>query len=495
VTEIGPPAAFVVDGSSAPSRGGLRGPPCSWDAPGPTRRPSRPAYGIIGRVTANQPRKLDVGAQPFAIVVLDLDLSEPIPSLPEEPQDARAVRCIVRLHGLPVGQVEVGPASTTREAICEAVWSALRAEIEDHLVTDGLQAPTRLTPNGIDGTVKPRCLAEFQEFLRRAPSVSVVIPTAGRPTRINACIRTLLACEYPPDRREIIVVDNAPAESEVLKLVTDGFVRAGVRYVHEPSPGSASARNRGVSVAHSDLVLFTDDDVVVDKQWLGRLAQGFDDPTVGVVTGLVLPLALSTPAQVWFEQYGGFSQGFQRRLYNLREHRPPDNPLYPYTAGVFGTGNNMAFRRSVLTDIGGFDPALGNGTPALGGVDSEVLLRTVLSGHTILYEPRALVWHEHRRDCEALRRQLYAYGTGLSAYLLKTMIAHPRLIPGFVARLPRGLAFALHPKSTKNRNKSADFPSELTRLELKGMLYGPIAYWRSRRRYGPHTGPGLRVLP
>jgi GT2 family glycosyltransferase len=213
------------------------------------------------------------------------------------------------------------------------------------------------------------------------------------------------------------------------------------------------------------------------------------------VTGLVLPLALSTPAEVWFEQYGGFSQGFERRLYDLGEHRPKDNPLYPYTAGVFGTGNNMAFRRPVLDDIGGFDPALGNGTPALGGVDSEILLRTVLSGHTILYDPRALVWHEHRRDYDALRRQLFAYGAGLSAYLLKTMIAHPRLIPGFAARLPRGIAYALSPKSKKNRGKATDFPRELTRLELTGLLYGPIAYWRSRRQYGRHSVPGLRAVP
>ena len=167
---------------------------------------------------------------------------------------------------------------------------------------------------------------------------------------------------------------------------------------------------------------------------------------------------------------------------------PPraEEPLYPYTAGVFGTGNNFAFRRSALASIGNFDPALGNGTPALGGVDTEVLLRTIINGHTIVYEPGALVWHAHRPDYEGLRRQVYSYGTGLTAYLLKTMMQNPRLLPGFLAKVPSGLRFALAGGSEKNEHKGSDYPEELTRLELKGMLYGPLAYAKSRRKYGPH---------
>jgi len=81
---------------------------------------------------------------------------------------------------------------------------------------------------------------------------------------------------------------------------------------------------------------------------------------------------------------------------------------------------------------------------------------------------------------------MYGYGTGLTAYLLKTLLDDPRRIPGFLRLVPRGVRFALSPSSTKNAGKDESYPRELTRLELLGMARGPVAYARSRRRYGPH---------
>ena len=202
----------------------------------------------------------------------------------------------------------------------------------------------------------------------------------------------------------------------------------------------------------------------------------------------MLPHELETPAQLLFEQYGGFSRGFEPRLFDLTAHRDA-GPLYPYSAGIFGTGNNMSFRVSALRDIGGFDPALGNGTPALGGVDSEALLRTVLSNKAIAYEPSAIVWHVHRRDYDGVKKQVYSYGVGLTAYLLKVLLHRPDLILDFLRRVPRGVKFAVSPKSAKNHGKQQDYPRELTLLELRGMLYGPVAYYKSRRQYGRHLVP------
>jgi hypothetical protein len=164
-------------------------------------------------------------------------------------------------------------------------------------------------------------------------------------------------------------------------------------------------------------------------------------------------------------------------------------PLYPFTAGLFGTGNNMAFRGEALRAIGGFDPALGNGTPALGGVDSEVLLRAVILGHRVVYRPNALVWHDHRADYADLRRQVYSYGAGLTAYLLKTVTTNPIVLPAFLALVPKGLGFALRPGSAKNSHKADNYPRDLTRAELRGMLHGPLAYLNSRRMYGRHRVP------
>src|SRR5205823_7839240 len=140
-----------------------------------------------------------------------------------------------------------------------------------------------------------------------------------------------------------------------------------VHYVREDHPGLSFARNRGIQEAQGEIIAITDDDVVVDTYWLLELVRGFQiSKKVVCVTGLVLPMELETPAQVWFEQFGGYSKGFQRRLFDLHQHHP-GTPLFPYAAGRLGTGANIAFKASYLRAVGGFDPTLGTGTLAQGG--------------------------------------------------------------------------------------------------------------------------------
>jgi hypothetical protein len=89
-----------------------------------------------------------------------------------------------------------------------------------------------------------------------------------------------------------------------------------------------------------------------------------------------------------------------------------------------------------------------------------------------------------------LREQL-ADG-GVSGYLTKYLLGHPQRIVHFATRLPFGLVYALSPRSGKNAKKRPGYPRELTTVERKGMLYGPLTYLRSRRharriaeRFGP----------
>src|SRR5207244_2454103 len=138
------------------------------------------------------------------------------------------------------------------------------------------------------------------------------------------------------------------------------------RCVRAPRHGLALARNRGLAEADGAIVAFTDDDALPDRAWLAQLAKAFEvAPDVACVTGLVLPAELESDAQVWVDAMWGFGKGFERRVFD--RHRPPGALLYPYTAGVFGSGANMAFRTGALRDMGGFDPALGAGSPATRG--------------------------------------------------------------------------------------------------------------------------------
>ena len=112
------------------------------------------------------------------------------------------------------------------------------------------------------------------------------------------------------------------------------------------------------------------DDAVAHLTWLRALADVFvRHPGVACVTGLVLPGELATPEHVWFEQFGGHSKG---RGFRPDTFSPAtahiQSPLYPLPP--FGTGANMTFRPGVIEKIGGWDTALGAGTPAMGSAST-----------------------------------------------------------------------------------------------------------------------------
>jgi GT2 family glycosyltransferase len=304
----------------------------------------------------------------------------------------------------------------------------------------------------------------------------VVVPTCGRPEELARCLRSLGGLDYPA--YDVVVVDNAvdAATSQVVHDAAAAGLR--VRYVPEPRRGASRARNTGVEAARGEIIAFTDDDVAVDPDWLRRLVAGFGRGAgVSCVTGLTMPLELETPAQVWFESYGGFAQGFEPRLYDLRDNRG-STLLYPYTAGAFGASNNLAVLRSTFLAHGGFDERLGPGTPTHSAEDQDLLLAVILSGARIAYEPRAIVRHAHRRDEQALRQQVFRYSVGMTALLTKWVVSDPRVRRDLAHRAPRVLPLALA-RGRGVGSAAPSYPGWLRRRERAGFLVGPAAYWRS----------------
>ncbi|MEU9666750.1 glycosyltransferase family A protein [Streptomyces bobili] len=327
------------------------------------------------------------------------------------------------------------------------------------------------------------------------PFTSVVIATRERADRLAHALDSMLAQDHPDF--EIVVVDNAPVTDATRVLVERKYAER-VRYVTEPLPGLAVAHNTGLAAARGDVVAFTDDDVVADPRWLTELTAPFAaDPGLGCATGLILPARLRTPAQVLLESHGGFAKGFTPRTYDPAGP-PADEPLFPFTAGRFGSGANMAFRTGVLRAVGGFDPATGAGTLARGGDDLYGFVRVLARGHRLHYTPRALVWHHHRETWQDLETQAYGYGAGLTAYLTAILVNRPALLPAFLARLPRGLAHARTLTAVRDAEGAASvagaegvpgghddrrhpWPRRLSLLQRKGMVYGPVGYLRARR--------------
>jgi GT2 family glycosyltransferase len=417
---------------------------------------------------------------PTAVGVLELDShGGTVWPLGDRPHGARDQLILIRLHGQPLTLLHLAapPGGENCAEVIEEVWKQAREPFEDH-VRSCRCLPMPLTFDALPGLLgaSPHscpCLTPPRPPGRAA----VVVCTVGRGAVLQRTIESLtrMVCsDY-----EIIVVDNRPSLADTRELVDRLAQDAPIRYVAEQRPGLAMARNTGLRAASdAEYVAFTDDDVVADADWLGWLLAPFTECETGAVTGLVLPLTLNSAAEKRFELYAGFGKGVAREIYDLAEHRADDRFLFPYWGGMFGSGNSMAFRREALLGVGGFDPALGAGTPTAGGEDLAAFTDVILAGGRLVYEPRSLCWHEHRGDEGALRNQVRGYGIGLTAVLWKYLTTDRR----FAATLARTLPALTRLAKDRSAAREADrLPADLTRLELRGRLLGPWYYLRSRR--------------
>jgi GT2 family glycosyltransferase len=270
---------------------------------------------------------------------------------------------------------------------------------------------------------------------------------------------------------EVVVVDNASGDDRTERVVRDQ--NRPVRYVREDRAGLSWARRCGIAEARGELVAFVDDDVRVDGAWAQALVAAFAEVDVMGVLGLVAPAELDTRAQQDFEWHGGFGRGFDRRWLRRARGQPVEAALA--NTGTFGTGANMAFRRAVFSEVGPFDTALGAGTLAQGGEDLDMIFRVLEAGHTIVYEPSALVWHRHRREHAELRAQFVSWGRGMSAHLARSWVAYPHARRGLLT-LAAQLLCLYHPR----RVVQAVFDRRLRVSLTIAEWYGA---WTGARRY------------
>jgi GT2 family glycosyltransferase len=345
-------------------------------------------------------------------------------------------------------------------------WLLLaRTDVSDHAILehwDGMAAQVRLAAPSLP-----------------PGDLSVAVCTRERPDSLGACLSRLRRALC--DEHEVVVVDNAPTSGRTAQVVAS-FADAGmwIRRVLEPARGLSRARNRALSEATTTYVAFTDDDARPDAGWATALRRGFGaDAQVAVVTGMVPPAQIETPAQALFEKKLKWSASLSLEIYRMADRDRYVFP-FPYSAGHFGTGANFAVDRAAIIDLGGFDEALGAGTPAAGGEDMELFVRVLRRGHTLVYQPAAIVWHVHRREDEDLRRLLFGYGKGLSAAALSEFLQ-----PGKVDMVRGSLQGARNLARERHAEVGYGMPRHHLALEMAGVVCGPGAYlwerWRGVR--------------
>lgn len=437
------------------------------------------ALTVTGYVTGTLAARVRRAPEPAAAGVwcAEIELSAPdgvtagVAHLPHQ----GSARVLVRLHGDPLGYVTVPAAGgrPDRDEVHRVAWRDLSDRIVEHLVADGHEAPDG---RGDLPVPAPTCTNRVEPD----ELVSVVVCTRERSEILETALASVRELTYP--WLEVIVVDNAPGDSgtrDVVRRFQDGDER--FRYVVEPHPGLSRARNAGLAHARGAFVAYTDDDVTVDPLWVHGLVKGFRSrPDVACVTGLVATAGIDGPIEAYFDaRAGSWWNRCRSEVFDMHADRP-DSPLFPYTPAMFGTGANVAFERSFLTDSEGFDEALGAGTRTRGGEDIDKFVDTLFRGRAIAYEPAAIVWHRHRGDRAGLLWQMFGYGTGLTAFVAKHL-SRRATARQVLARVPSGVGRALSNRSETATRLDAPAPRGAAAMEALGYLAGPCLYAAERR--------------
>jgi cellulose synthase/poly-beta-1,6-N-acetylglucosamine synthase-like glycosyltransferase/peptidoglycan/xylan/chitin deacetylase (PgdA/CDA1 family) len=221
------------------------------------------------------------------------------------------------------------------------------------------------------------------------PPVSIVVPAYNEAAGIEQAVRSLAASDYP--EFEVLVVDDGSNDGTGELVDEMGLTR--VRVIREPNRGKAEALNTGIAAAKHELIVAVDADTVFLAETLGALVRPFADERVGAVAGNTKVGNRNSMLGRW--QHIDYVTGFNldRRLYDVLG-------CMPTVPGAVG-----AFRRSALTEVGGFS----SDTLA---EDTDVTIALGRLGWKVVYAERARGFTETPASLGGLWRQRYRWSFG-----------------------------------------------------------------------------------
>jgi glycosyltransferase involved in cell wall biosynthesis len=276
-------------------------------------------------------------------------------------------------------------------------------------------------------------------------AASIIVCTHNRADMLDGCIRSILA-DTSATSRELIVVDNASSDrtQDIVQALVGTRADLPVRYVRENRVGKSHALNTGVTSASGSLLLFTDDDVLVEPGWADALCALFADPSVGAVGGRILPDWPFEPPQWMHGPHADHltlsDWGSEPRLHD------PEKSEFP-------CGANMAARTEIVRRHDPpFDPALGPTGKVRVQYEEYFLLRSISETSLIPYAPEAVVHHRilpERIDRGWMRRSYFQAGFGHAR--LERMEGKP--IPSLARRVVRATRAVRMMRTVRRRNQ------------------------------------------
>ncbi len=230
------------------------------------------------------------------------------------------------------------------------------------------------------------------EPMSSLPSVTIAIPTYHRARLLTQTLAGLTRQNYPAALLEILIIDNNSPDNTREVVATFQAAAHPPRHILETQQGANFARNRALAEAQGEIIVYGDDDILMEPDWLQELMQPFaNDPTrrIGAVAGEVEPI-FPDGCPAWVRGFHG--------LQNLRaDPGPTADRAVPMSA-------NLAFRRDALRATGGWDINLGRkGGRVFGGEENGPIRRLRRAGYEVWFAPKAKVLHQMPASRTTLR--------------------------------------------------------------------------------------------
>lgn len=257
-------------------------------------------------------------------------------------------------------------------------------------------------------------------------SISIIIPTKDRPNKLKNLLRSII--DSGDSYYELLIIDSSINKNN-LTMNQLNTIRIGGKHILFNKKGLSKARNKGINESKGDIVIFADDDFIVRKGWINNMVLNFSDPQVACVTGRMMPYRDDDTSNL-YEKAMSFDRGHKKRIFsknNLRilnlflaitkigQKRLHDKTPVPWAVGY----GFCAFRRQVFQNVGFFDENLGRGTKAVGGDDIDMFYRILKSGLNIVYEPKATILHDHRKNLGQIFIDARQAGISMRSFISK----------------------------------------------------------------------------
>lgn len=242
------------------------------------------------------------------------------------------------------------------------------------------------------------------------PSITLLLTVHNEERVIHQRLQNILECDYPADRLQIVVASDGSTDQT--NEIVRSFDSTRVKLFESPGLGKTGTQNIAIRDIASDIIAFTDADIVFDRAWFRQISAVFSNPKVGAVDGRLLYGEATAAMQT--------SQGFYWNYELKLRHLESQLGILAVVAGAC-----FAIRRSLFVPM---DPAIGE--------DCIVPLDIVSQGFRVVHEPLAKAWDSFEQDSRiTLRRRIRMTLRNWQGTWTRSALLNPFRNPGYAFAL------------------------------------------------------------